>query len=459
MRDLLARRLACCLAFFASLSPTCALAEEPVDRHGVVLDVPLADLPFNTRKGLTWPSMQQSLALSADVYQLLHWGIGQAADPYEGEWWRRLLGKGLIGATDLLFTNLPFGLTWQHEEGHRAVLGLEGFSSRNGVYRFRPFSSVVAVSDVRDDDLRALKSRDPGGFVRLSTAGMEMNLELVSSLEKTQLFYRTRAWHGFLFWQSYLTSTLYLATCASDRGDRITSEEEAREGADVAARDAVGLDCNAWVYDLFRRDEALDARGVHPSGVGVRRYRKRSDLTDAERGYQRQQLALSFLNFLDPALLGLDWFSFELGERRQQLRVNGRLRHMPAPFGQTVNLEAYGQYRDYNLAVGLQGGLNRDQFFPGLNVELHRFPLDLVIGKPVTVSARASLWVQPGEQRFQDASYRPGALGSLRLAYSFMPAFEPYVEVEGKSAGWVPGNVWLRPNASFRVGLVSTLFD
>jgi hypothetical protein len=440
-------------------SPSILHAEEPVDRHGVVLDLPLVDLPFNARHGFSWPGMQQSLALSASAYQLLHGGLGHAFDPYEGEWWQRLLGKGVITAADLLMTNLPLGLTWQHEEGHRAVLSREKISSFNGVYRFRPFAGVTGVSKVDDEALRAFKLRDPGGFVRMSTAGIEMNLELVSSLQKTQLFYRTRAWHGALFWQTYLTNTLHLATCASDRGDRITAEEEAREGSSVPDRDFTGLDCNAWVYDLFRPGEAYDARGLHPSGTGVRRYRRRSDLTREERSYQERQLYLSLLNFLDPALLGLDWFSFEMGERRQQLRVNGRVRHMPAPFGQTINLEAYGQYRDYNMAVGLLGGLNRDQFFPGLNAELHRFPLDLVIGKPVTLSARASLWLQPEKQRFQDASHRPGALGSLRVAYAFAPTFEPYVEVEGKSAGWAPGNPWLASNISGRVGFVSTLFD
>lgn len=452
-------RLACRSLLLSLLVAAPVSAQEPVDRHGVVLDVPLVDLPFNARGGLAWPGMPQSLALSGDFYQLLHFGLGQAIDPYEGPWWQRLAGRALIGAGDLLVTNLPPGLAWQHEEGHRAVLSKERISSFNGVYRFRPFAGVVAVSEVKDEDLRAFKARDPGGFVRLSTAGLEMNLELVSSLEKTQLFYRTRAWHGVLFWQTYLTNTLYLATCASDRGDRTTEEEERREGADVGARDFTGLDCNAWVYDLFRPGEPHDARGVHPSGVGVRRYRKRSDLTAEERGYQKQQLYLSLLNFLDPALLGLDWFSAEVGERRQPLRINGRVRHMAAPFGQTVNLEGYGQFRDYNVALGLQGGFNRDQFFPGLSAELHRFPLDLVIGKPVTVSARASLWLQPGDQRFRDASHRPGALGSLRLAYSFATSFEPYVEVEGKSAGWVPGNVWLDANVSARAGLVSALFD
>ncbi|MCS6902294.1 MAG: hypothetical protein RMJ98_22090 [Myxococcales bacterium] len=455
----MARSLVCSLITAAVLASGPAQGEEPLGRHGVVVDLPLVDVPFNLLGGLTSPSMGQSLGLSASFYQMLHGGLGWVLDPYEGAWWQQLGGRALIGAADLLVTNLPLGLAWQHEEGHRAVLSRERIKSFNGVYRFEPFAEVVAVSEVADGDLAAFKARSPGGFVRMSTAGLEVNLELVTSLSKTQLFYKTRAWHGFLFWQVYLTNTLYQATCANADGDRITEEEEQREGINIAARDFTGLDCNAWAYDLFRPTEAYEARGVHPSGVGVRRYRKRSDLTVEERSYLKQQLALSFLNFLDPTLIGWDWFTVEVGEGRRPLRWNGRVRHMAAPFGQTIHLEAYGQYQDYHVALGLLGGMNREQFFPGVNAELHRFPLDLVIGKPVTVSARASLWLQPRNQRFQDAHYQPGVLGNLRLAYAFSTAFEPYVEVEGKSPGWVPGNVWLEANLSARAGVVSTLLD
>lgn len=452
-------RPACLLALSALLLSTPARAEDAADRSGVMLDVPLVDLPFNARSGLRWPSMQQSLALSSDFYQMLHFGLGQAIDPYEGETWRKVLGKVVIGASDLLLTNFPLGLAWQHEEGHRAVLSHEKISSFNGVYRFRLFDQMISVNKVSDEDLRAFKARDPAGFVRMSTAGLETSLELVTSLEKTQLYHGTRAWHGVLFWQVYLTNSLYLAGCASKQSNSASDEAEKDEGADVSKRDFTGSDCNAWVYDLFRPNEPYGARGDHPSGVGIRRYIRYSDMTSAEQSYLRRQAYLSLLNFIDPALIGFDWFETTLGARQQTLRVNAHVRHTPAPFGQSIGLEAYGQYGEFNGLVGLAAGLDHDRVFPSLNVELHRFPLDLVIGVPISVSARTALWLQPKGLLFQDAPYRPGALGSLRLAYSFARSFEPYVEVEGKSAGWVPANVWLQPNVSVRMGLVASLFN
>lgn len=451
------------LLFLAALAaaaalPSVARADDSA-RSGVVLDVPLVDLPYNARGGLRWPSMTQSLALSGDFYQVFHYGVGQAIDPYEGEWWRRLLGRAVISAGDLLVTGLPPALTWQHEEGHRAVLGTQKISSANGVYHFKPFSSTTSVDKVKDEDLAAFKARDPAGFVRMSTAGLESSLELVTSLEKTQLFYSTRAWHGFLFWQTYATNTAYLGACASKSIDKDIADIEAKEGADVANRDFTGADCTGWVYDLFRPDEPYGARGAHPSGVGVRRYRRQADLTSAEKSHLNRQFYLSFLNFLDPALVGFDWFTMKIGPRQEPLRWSAHVRHTPAPFGQSINLEVFGQYRAFNGFFGVLGGMNEGHFFPGVNAELHRFPMDLVIGLPVTVSARASAWVQPTDLRFHGSSYAPGALGSLRLAYGVEQAFEPYVEVEGKSAGWVPGNTWLRPTFSARVGLVSALFN
>lgn len=455
----MARRLGCLSSLILLLYSSLAQAEKPVDRHGIVLDLPVVDLPFNLRDGLTGPAMSQSLALSAGFYQLLHGSLGFAIDPYEGSIGQRILSGVLIGAADLLATNLPLGIAWQHEEAHRAVLSKEKIASYNGIYQFHIFSSTTAVSKVDDDALLSFKSRDPGGFVRMSTAGLEANLELINSIEKTQLFYRTRAWHTVLFWQSYLINSAYLRTCSNKDGDRITSEAEQSESTNISTRDFTGLDCSAWVYDRFRPTEPYSSRGVHPSGVGIRRYRSRFDLSDPERRYLSQQFYLSLLNFIDPALLGLDWFSVEIGERRQTLRFNGHIRHMVSPFGQTINLETYAQYRDYNVALGFQGAFNQNQFFPGLNAEIHRFPLDLVIGKPITISAKTSLWLQPKAQQFQQARYSPGALGSLRLAYASSPVFEPYIEVEGKSAGWVPNSVWLSANATVRAGFVSTLFD
>lgn len=452
------------LATLALLLPAAPAAADEGgldERTGVALDIPLVDLPFNSQHGLTWPSMGQALGLSSDFYQLVHHGVGKLVDPYDPVRSQAILGRVAIVVADALATNLPGGLIWAHNEGQRAVLGRNDISSRNDIYRFRLFDPTVYVSRVSDDDLRGLKQRSPADFVRRSTAGLEMNLELVTAMQKSQLFYATRTWNQGLYWQSYLLVTGYQYLCASGRADRITRDaDRSGDEADPMRRDVSGLDCLAWTRDQFRPGEPYDvaSRGRHASGVGIERYTANRDLTTRERGHVNMMAGLSLLNFLDPALVGIDAFNVRVGSRQQPLRFNGHVRHTPTAYGHAVNLEAYGQYGDINVFAALDTGLNRQSVFPGLRAELHRFPLDLVIGLPISVSARAGVWLQPRDQRFETSSHVPGALGALRVAYSSSRSFEPYVEVEGKSAGWVAGQAWLGSNASVRAGLVAMLF-
>ena len=49
------------------------------------------------------------------------------------------------------------------------------------------------------------------------------------------------------------------------RADKFTIKSNLEE-RNIAKRDFVGLDCNAWVYDLFRPNEPYELRGIHPIG-------------------------------------------------------------------------------------------------------------------------------------------------------------------------------------------------
>src|SRR5918912_1162240 len=88
-----------------------ANASEPVE-------VPVVDTPYNVQHGLRAPSMQQSLALTGDFYQLTHEAVW---DLFKKKW----ASKTAVGLFDLSTSFvLPLPLTgaWLHEEWHRAVL-------------------------------------------------------------------------------------------------------------------------------------------------------------------------------------------------------------------------------------------------------------------------------------------------------------------------------------------------
>ena len=233
------------------------------------LDVTILDVPYNIAHGLRGPSMQQSLSLSASFYDETHSALQKVfgeRHPY--------LNKTAISLFDLMndgYLPLPLADAWLHEEWHRAVLGNRGINSFNDVYLLRTNVSEISVSHVRDEDLIRLKHDHPADQVRLNEAGTEAELELVLKLEKERFFDDSKVWHLPLYLLEKLNTVYYIASGTESESDVTTDEMNAREGANVKKRDFTGHDFIAWMYDLSRPNEPYEARGTHPSGVGIDR--------------------------------------------------------------------------------------------------------------------------------------------------------------------------------------------
>ncbi len=137
-------------------SPPGSTVTPTVAGPGIYVELPVVDAPFVAANGGSFPSMEQSLWITAGLYQGLHVGIGKLVDPYAHDWRHRLLGALLISAADVLTvepTPIPGFLAWHHEEWHRAVLSSHGIGSFDDVYRLQLSAEVTNVSHVRDDDL------------------------------------------------------------------------------------------------------------------------------------------------------------------------------------------------------------------------------------------------------------------------------------------------------------------
>jgi hypothetical protein len=95
-------------------------------------DLPVVEIQYNVDFGGRFPSMTQSLRLSADAYDLLHGGLRFVVDPGQAGWpgW---LGLAVLGALDYVTLSVPPFMSWRHEEWHRAVLGQSGIDSHDDV--------------------------------------------------------------------------------------------------------------------------------------------------------------------------------------------------------------------------------------------------------------------------------------------------------------------------------------
>lgn len=416
-------------------------------------DVPALDVRENAIVGY-WPSMPQSLALCKDAYYLVHGALLSIPSP--GSWSATV--QGLVDTAALLvfdfyLSYIPPAEGWLHEEWHRAVMSRRGISSYNDIYNFDLGASSVSVSHVRDEDLVRLKRDYPAEQVRLSAAGIEGDLMLGLELDKDRFFFGTRAGTVVTQWLATLQAISYMYTAAFD-SDGATNDFNREDGSNVEIRDFTGLDPDGWVYDLFHPDEPYELRGIHPSGVGIDRYRSESDFTSRERRYLRNQAHLSWLNLVNPQLLG--WYAFGLGSiGGLPASFNASAQHMMAPFGYTLGLNLFGQAGRYKALAELRAFVSDSLVLPGVALELVRYPLPW-LGASLTPSAR--LWLQPDEQRFFAGSAAPGAALELRVNAPVYGPFELYLEASAKTPGWIAGNVFLDESVNLRSGLEAVVF-
>ncbi|MFN2563668.1 MAG: hypothetical protein ABR499_01485 [Gemmatimonadaceae bacterium] len=413
-------------------------------------DLPLLDVPYNTSHGGRAPSMAQSLEFTEGFYELSHLGIERAWGRH-----RTLAGVSIV-FFDVFAVGLPFAQVWLHEEFHRAVMGNRGIGSYNDVYKWDLFSDVVAVSHVRDEDLVRLKAEYPADQVRLGAAGMEGELLLVRELEKNRFFHDSRALHAPLYWLAKLSTFFYVLSGHTRQADELTDEGNANDGANVEVRDFTGHDFTGWAYDLHRPNESYTARGVHPSGVGIDRYIAARDLTSQERSYLERQGYLQLLNLLDPNLVGVHGFTVRSPMNGRPLRMNVSAGHLLTSFGHAIDVNVFLRQDDVNLFAVLHWYENGERVFPGLEAELLDYPVRVGV-RQLAVSPRVAVWLQPEDQLFRSRGGEAGGLVAVRVRYPTARRFGVFAEVEGKTAGWVAGNVNLDANVALRLGVSTRL--
>ena len=402
------------------------------------VDLPILDMPFNQKNGGSFPSMSQSLAVTRTYFDLLHLGLEQfeTINP-RAEGWDGFWGRLTYATADILSFYVPGGSGWLHEEWHRAVMSKHGISSTNDINKLKFFSPVIAVSNETDEDLARLKESSPEDQVRLAAAGMEAEHSLVLDLEKDIFFREATSYRTPLLWILQLSPTQYLAGCASSQADKTTDEQNKLDGTSIKKRDFIGLDCNGWIRDLSRPKEPYADRGVHPSGVGVDRYTTFSELTRPEKDYLKYSRNLSFLNFVDPFLFRKNEFKGTGLFGENEASYNLKLRHDLASFGNSVSAQLFYKSPSLKVHSALFAYNNKSHWFPGFEVEL----FEVIIDSDLELGLRGQVWQQPKDFLFETSSGMLGALAGLKLAYRGDKTFHPYLNVVGKTKGWVSGIV------------------
>lgn len=427
-------------SFPSPLSP----AQRPVNLY-------LADYPLNFEDGYYWPSLNQSIHNTAAIHQVVNTSLGRALEPVH-PFWGKVLTAGSILAFNVGYTYLPGGTAWQHQEAHRAVLRLRGITSYNQANDFRFFKKRIATKNVKDQDLINFKRDYPADFIRNRGIGHEAQLEMVEQLKKDAFYYGTPGYRDVI--PNLLNTIITIQYVNEFRGKNYDADIDARNQLELTpeVRDISGVEFTPWVYDLFRPSEPYQNRGlnggIHPYGTGVDRYIGKEDLTAEELAYLKKQSRLVWLNLVSPHNFGFARFRATSPFNSQPFHFNVSLVHNLVAFGRVLDYNLYLQQNKYNLFFTYHDYKNQERHFPGIDVEMYRYPV-----KKLFLTGALGMWLQPKDQLFRTAGSKAGGIIKLGLAGPVTNRFEWFIEGDRKSNGWVSGNVSLEPLTQIQVGL------
>ena len=449
------KHLICVFCVF--ISSASAQKSDTIYKSKLKLDLQLFDLPYQITAGNTVgksffssyanPSMSQSLHLTTSIYSGVHYGLHTLFDnKIRDPKLRYILYVIGFPLCDFVLYYAPGGSGWLHEEYHRAVLTRFGVNSFNQMNTFPIGKSIVSVNRLKDEDLERFKANSSADFVRMSAAGIEGEYLLIDQLQRNNFFHEQKLMNEGVYLLSTLNSIAYVFISSSPKmSNGILDEMNAKE-TKISSRDFTGLDMISWTYDLFHPNEPYNDRGIHPTGLGIDRYRKIEHLEKHEFKYLKQQRYWHCLNILSPMILGFRSISLKNG-----YSGNIAFRHFLTSFGTDISLNIFLKKSTYNFVFAYHNYMNYKHVFPAIETEMVDYPL-FYKKLNIFLSPRIMVGVQPRNQEFRTSKVDFLGLIGCRADFRICKNFFSYLDVQAKTKGWVAGNVYLNDNVSVKVG-------
>lgn len=457
--------LLCC-----SISATAiAQNKDTVRSSTLVFELPVLDLPYQADasktvddgavsvggffKGYANPSMHQSLNLSSDLYTGAHYGFKQLFKKNnKSTFGKRLLYSLALCGSDFVLIYAPGFEGWTHEEFHRSVMTRFHVNSFNDMNTFPLGAELISVNHVKDDDLIRFKLESPKDFIRMHVAGIEGDYLLVDKLQRNNFYYNQQLPHEVLYLLTSLNSIMYVQLCSNPSQANVLTDTMNFQEKEIPLRDFTGLDFLGWTYDLFRPNEPYTDRGVHPTGIGIDRYIKTSDLTNEELSYLKKQGDLQWLNAVSPMLYGYRSIKLSNGG----LSGNFSLHHYLTSFGNDISVNLFLMNPKYRFFFAYHHYQNYQSTFPAIESQL--VDLEKTIGSHTFyISPRVLIGIQPTNQEFKTTNSSFMGLAECKLELKSKSWIHPYIELSAKTDGWVAGNEFLNSNFSCRFGIVSRI--
>ena len=293
------------------------------------------------------------------------------------------------------------------------------------------------VFGVRDSELKGLRDTDFPTYIRLHTAGLESDYNLMNRAQS--LYTLELEKKRMVFWEHLLRTTYLILYYASATWPRLSSDM--MEEPDELKRDIVGHD----VYGAIRH--------LHRPAMAFVRYTQYDDLTSKEKAFGRRVGYRSFLNLINPLLINqLQWCI------HPDLKLSVGLGYTMSPFGDFIDENFWFVIKKKTkIHVYLRQFENKATWFWAGGMKLIGYP----VFKRFECSTALHFWNQPANLAFDTSRVDFGGGVELLIKYHLFylgnqPKEKKYVSVDvgmmAKTAGFLPEEMFLDKTLSFRLG-------
>ena len=324
-----------------------------------------------------------------------------------------------------------FFMPLTHEEGHRSILTVNQIGSIS-----QPFfnkQGAAYVNGVTDRSLKDLRDNNLPDYIRLHTGGLESDYMLTRRVETIGSFdlddfnhYKWEYWSRKAVIIQYLVLGLF------------EFEAGIKEESNELKRDIVGVDTYGAVRHLFR-----------PT-MEFYRYTLYADLTAAEKDYVKRMGYRSFLNLLNPLILGRN--GYHLNEK---ITMNVGLGYMISPFGDFIDENIWIKTGRFNLLITLRQFQNKENWFQGIGISV----IDYKLSKKLILTLKGHYWQQPLHFDFNTFESFSGGAFDANLGYYFYNDQDSWLDglaidfgLLYKTKGFLPEELYLDKHFGFRFG-------
>ena len=361
-------------------------------------------------------TMRQSNNNYLSAYRLFARGCNKAIE-----------NEYIVDIIQLTITSLFF-MPLTHEEGHRSILTANNIGSISQPY-FNG-DGAAYVKGVTDQTLQNLRDNNLPTYIRLHTAGLESDYMLTKRVETICSFEQDEFKN--LDWEYWIRKFSIMQYYSSGL---FKYEVDLDEEKDELERDIVG-------HDLYGA-----ARHLYRPTMKFYRYTNYVDLTSEEQGFIRRIGYRSFLNLLNPLIIGVRNFKLS-----NTTKINIGMGYTMSPFGDFIDENVWVKYRALNIGFYARQFQNRNNWFNGFGLSVN----DYTFKDRLSLSIATHFWQQPVDYDFNTSESFIGGAIDVDVKYWFALKDNNGISLDlgmiYKTKGFLPEELYLKEHFGIRIG-------